>query len=61
MRALTHRVTYACLIPDTPGLILYLLSFFTLPYHNADDDDLLEKEIRAYPGCASSQLFMDSP
>ncbi|KAL8276243.1 hypothetical protein RQP46_011360 [Phenoliferia psychrophenolica] len=34
----------------TRCLILYLLSFFTLPYHETDDVDLLEKEIRAYPG-----------
>ncbi|KAK4699574.1 hypothetical protein P7C70_g6686, partial [Phenoliferia sp. Uapishka_3] len=32
------------------GLVLYLLSFFTLPYHNADDVDLLEQEIQNYPG-----------
>ncbi|ORY73062.1 kinase-like domain-containing protein [Leucosporidium creatinivorum] len=32
------------------GLILHLLSFFTLPYYNEDDMALLEPEIRAYPG-----------
>lgn len=32
------------------GLILHLLSFFTLPYHNEEDMALLEPEIRAYPG-----------
>ncbi|KAM0752929.1 kinase-like protein [Meredithblackwellia eburnea MCA 4105] len=32
------------------GLILYLMSFFTLPYHNVEDNELLEEEIKAYPG-----------
>jgi hypothetical protein len=32
------------------GLILHLLSFFTLPYHNEADNNLLEQEIRAYKG-----------
>lgn len=36
------------------GLILHLLSFFTLPYHNLTDDVLLEQEIRAYPGYSFS-------
>lgn len=38
--------------PPFTGLILHLLSFFTLPYHNEEDMALLEHEIRDYPGYA---------
>lgn len=42
----TERCSPFC----TLGLILHLLSFFTLPYHNESDNDLLEQEIRTYKG-----------